>query len=109
MTKLAPLPIASTMMATWFLGSSLAQMLQAQISKLTAQETIGGQVLDPKLTLETYNHFFMQVGLWGVGIGVAMAIASPLLNRLAHPKGDRDAKQGVATGMGAIPPAASEP
>jgi POT family proton-dependent oligopeptide transporter len=109
MTKLAPLPIASTMMATWFLGSSLAQMLQAQISKLTAQETIGGQVLDPKLTLETYNHVFMQVGLWGVGIGVAMVIASPLLNRLAHPKGDRDAEQGVAAGMGAIPPAASEP
>jgi POT family proton-dependent oligopeptide transporter len=109
MTKLAPLSIASTMMATWFLGSSLAQMLQAQISKLTAQETIGGQVLDPHLTLQTYTSVFTQVGLWGVGIGVAMAIASPFLNRLAHPKADRDAAQAAATGMGSIPPAAAEP
>ncbi len=102
MTKLAPVPIASTMMATWFLGSSLAQMLQAQISKLTAQETIGGQVLDPKLTLHTYADVFTQVGLWGIGIGVAMAIASPFLNRLAHPKGDI-AEPGEATGIGINP------
>src|SRR6185503_14027400 len=54
MTKLAPVPIAATMMATWYLGSSIAQALSAQISKLTAQETVGGQVLDPKLALDTY-------------------------------------------------------
>ena len=109
MTKLTPVPIASTMMATWFLGSSLAQMLQAQISKLTAQETIGGQVVDPHLALKTYIDVFTQVGLWGVGIGIAMAIASPFLNRLAHPKGDSAAAPGEASGMGSIPPAAAEP
>jgi len=91
MTKLTPAPIAATMMATWYLGSSIAQAVQAQITKLTAQTTVGGQVLDPGLALKTYGEVFMNVGLWGIGIGVALGIASPFLNKLAHlgekPKG----------------------
>jgi proton-dependent oligopeptide transporter, POT family len=84
MTKLTPAPIAATMMATWYLGSSIAQAVQAQITKLTAQETVGGQVLDPGLALKTYADVFTTVGLWGIGIGVALGIASPFLNKLAH-------------------------
>ena len=86
MTKLTPAPIAATMMATWYLGSSIAQAVQAQITKLTAQETVGGQVLDPALALKTYAEVFTNVGLAGIGIGVAMGIASPFLNKLAHLK-----------------------
>ncbi len=92
MTKLTPAPIAATMMATWYLGSSVAQALQAQIAKLTAQETVGGQVLDPQQALDTYVSVFSQIGWWGVGIGVGMGVLSPFLNKLAHikekPKGD---------------------
>jgi proton-dependent oligopeptide transporter, POT family len=84
MTKLAPIPIAATMMATWYLGSSAAQALSAQISAMTAQETVGGQVLNPELALKTYVDVFQTIGLWGVGIGVALGIASPFLNKLAH-------------------------
>ena len=86
MTKLTPAPIAATMMATWYLGSSIAQAVQAQITKLTAQQTVGGQVLDPELALKTYGEVFTNVGLAGIGIGVAMGIASPFLNKLAHLK-----------------------
>ncbi len=84
MTKLAPAAVVSTMMATWFLASSVAQSLAAQISKLTAQETIGGQVLDPHKALATYVEVFTMIGWWSVGIGAALGIASPFLNRLAH-------------------------
>ncbi len=84
MTKLTPAPIAATMMATWYLGSSIAQAVQAQITKLTAQATVGGQVLDPGLALKTYSEVFTNVGLWGIGIGVALGIASPFLNKLAR-------------------------
>lgn len=91
MTKLTPAPIAATMMATWYLGSSIAQAVQAQITKLTAQETVGGQVLDPELALRTYGEVFTNVGIAGIVIGVALGIASPFLNKLAHlndkPKG----------------------
>ncbi len=84
MTKLTPAPIAATMMATWYLGSSIAQAVQAQITKLTAQETVGGQVLDPELALKTYGEVFTNVGLWGIGIGIGLGIASPFLNKLQH-------------------------
>ncbi len=86
MTKLTPAPIAATMMATWYLGSSIAQAVQAQITKLTAQTTVGGQVLDPELALRTYAEVFTNVGLAGIGIGILMGIASPFLNKLAHLK-----------------------
>jgi POT family proton-dependent oligopeptide transporter len=85
MTKLAPAAVVSTMMATWFLASSAAQALAAQVAKLTAQETVGGQVLDPQAALATYVDVFNQIGWAAIGIGVAFGIASPWLKRLAHP------------------------
>jgi POT family proton-dependent oligopeptide transporter len=85
MTKLAPAAVVSTMMATWFLASSAAQALAAQVAKLTAQETVGGQVLDPQAALATYVDVFNQIGWAAIGIGVGFGIASPWLKRLAHP------------------------
>jgi POT family proton-dependent oligopeptide transporter len=96
MTKLAPAAVVSTMMATWFLASSVAQALAAQISKLTAQETVGGQVLDPHAALATYSSVFTNIGLWSIGIGVALGIASPFLNKLAHSKAYSDQMKPVA-------------
>ncbi len=85
MTRLAPAAVVSTMMATWFLASSAAQALAAQIAKLTAQETVGGQVLDPHAALATYVSVFNQIGWIAIGIGVALGALSPWLKRLAHP------------------------
>jgi len=84
MTKLAPGAVVSTMMATWFLASSAAQALAAQVAKLTAQETVGGQVLDPQAALQTYVDVFNQIGWAAIGIGAVMGLFSPLLRRLAH-------------------------
>jgi POT family proton-dependent oligopeptide transporter len=84
MTKLAPAAVVSTMMATWFLASSAAQALAAQVAKLTAQETVGGQVLDPQAALATYVEVFNQIGWAAIGIGVVLGAFSPLLRRLAH-------------------------
>jgi POT family proton-dependent oligopeptide transporter len=88
MTKLAPAAVVSTMMATWFLASSAAQALAAQVAKLTAQETVGGQVLDPQAALATSVDVFNQIGWAAIGIGVVMAVFSPLLRRLAHSEAD---------------------
>jgi POT family proton-dependent oligopeptide transporter len=84
MTKLAPAAILSTMMATWFLSSSAAQALGAQIAKFTAAETVGGQVLDRGAALATYVQVFQQLGWGAIGIGVALGLASPFLAKLAH-------------------------
>jgi POT family proton-dependent oligopeptide transporter len=72
------------MMATWFLASSAAQALAAQVAKLTAQETVGGQVLDPQAALATYVDVFSQIGWAAIGIGAVLGAFSPLLKRLAH-------------------------
>ena len=86
MTKLAPAAVVSTMMATWFLASSAAQALAAQVAKLTAQETVGGQVLDPHAALATYVSVFNQIGWIAIWIGVGLGVLSPFLRYLAHPK-----------------------
>ncbi|MET0181899.1 MAG: oligopeptide:H+ symporter, partial [Caulobacterales bacterium] len=85
MTKLAPAAVVSTIMATWFLSSSAAQAIGAQIAKATAADTVGGQVLDPQAALATYVTVFQQIGWAAVGLGVLLAAASPFLNRLAPP------------------------
>jgi POT family proton-dependent oligopeptide transporter len=76
--------VFSTVMATWFLASSWAQFFAGLIAKLTAQETVAGQVLDPALALRTYTHVFGMIGFWGVMSGVAMIALSPWLKKWAH-------------------------
>ena len=93
MTKLAPPMLISTLMATWFLGTSGAQFVAAKIAQLTAADTIGGQVLDPAKSLTTYVHVFTQIGLWGLGAGVVFLIASPFLKKWAHGASDTDPLQ----------------
>ncbi|MBI1212587.1 MAG: MFS transporter [Alphaproteobacteria bacterium] len=84
MTKLAPAAVVSTIMATWFLASSWAQYVGGMVAQLTAQETVAGQVLDPGKALETYVSVFRMIGLWGLGLGVALVVLSPALRYLAH-------------------------
>jgi POT family proton-dependent oligopeptide transporter len=84
MTKLAPATLISTLMAVWFLASSAAQFLAGLVAKLTAAETVAGQVLDPGKALATYVATFRDIGLVGMGVGVLLLVLSPWLSRLAH-------------------------
>jgi proton-dependent oligopeptide transporter, POT family len=84
MTKLSTPTLLSTLMATWFLSSSWAQYLGGFVAKLAAVETVAGQVLDPAAALKTYSEVFGQLGWWTIGIGVVLALASPILKKLAH-------------------------
>jgi len=84
MTKLSAPAVVSTIMAVWFLASSWAQYLGGMVANLTATETVAGQVLDPKGALETYASVFQTIGIWAIGLGILLAIASPWLKKLAH-------------------------
>ena len=88
MTKLSVTAVVSTVMATWFLASSWAQWIGGIIAQLTAAETVAGQVLDPGKALATYGEVFKMIGLWGIGLGVLLLIASPWLKKLAHGASD---------------------
>tara|TARA_R110000782_G_scaffold268689_1_gene365476 strand:+ start:12800 stop:14563 length:1764 start_codon:yes stop_codon:yes gene_type:complete len=84
MSKLAPAHLAATLMATWFLGASASAALGAQVAKLTATQTVGGAVLDPAQALRTYTEIFEMVGIGALLVGVALALSSPWLGKLAH-------------------------
>ncbi|WP_297692961.1 peptide MFS transporter [Phenylobacterium sp.] len=93
MTKLAPPMLISTLMATWFLGTSGAQWLAAKIAQLTAADSIAGQVLDPGKALATYVHVFSMIGAWGLGAGVLFVVLAPFLKHLAHGASDTRPQQ----------------
>ena len=84
MTKLAPRAFAATLMAIWFLAASAGQFLAGLVAKLTASETVAGQVLDPGKALATYASTFQGIGLFGLGTGLVLLLLSPWLNKLAH-------------------------
>jgi proton-dependent oligopeptide transporter, POT family len=86
MTRLAPLAVGSTIMATWFLASAWAQYVGGMVAQMTATETVAGQVLDPEKALATYVQVFGLIGMWGIGIGVGLIVLSPILRYLAHPE-----------------------
>ncbi len=85
-TKLSPVKVVSFMMAGWFLASSLAQYVAGIIAKMTASETVAGQVLDPKAALDTYQDVFYLIGWWGIGLGAVFVVLSPFLKKLGHGK-----------------------
>jgi POT family proton-dependent oligopeptide transporter len=84
MTKLAPMGLLSTLMAIWFLAAAWGQYLAAVIARLTAQQTVAGQVLDPAAALDTYVHVFSMIGIGGAAAGLAFLIASPWLKKWHH-------------------------
>jgi len=80
-TKLSPARVVGLMMGVWFLSSSLAHILAAIIAQRTSSETVAGQVVDLGGQLNTYVSEFQQVGLWGIGAGVILLLASPILKK----------------------------
>ena len=84
MTKLAPSLLISTVMATWFLASSVAHIFAGLLAKMTATTTVAGQVLDPEKAFATYMSTFEFIGQIGLAAGAALIILSPILRYLAH-------------------------
>ena len=84
MTKLATATLISTLMGVWFLSNAWAQWLGALIAQMTATETVAGQVLNAERSLSTYVSVFYEIGLWAIGLGLLLMLASGFLKRLAH-------------------------
>jgi POT family proton-dependent oligopeptide transporter len=83
-TKLAPAVLVSTLMAVWYLSISWGEWVGGRITQLAGTETVGGQVLDPKLALDTSTHIFGIIGWAAVAFGAVFLLATPLLRRWAH-------------------------
>lgn len=95
-TKLSVAKVVSFMMAVWFLASSIAQYVGGWIAGLAGTETVGGQVLNPGLALQTSLEVFKLLGLWGMGIGVAFIVSSHFIKGWSHGANDGDNHPGPA-------------
>jgi POT family proton-dependent oligopeptide transporter len=93
-TKLSVASVVSFMMAVWFLASSIAQYVGGFIAGLAGSETIGGQVLDPAAALATSLGVFKQLGLWGIGLGLAMIVLSRFIKHWSHGANDPRLEEG---------------
>ena len=83
-TKLSIARIVGFMMGMWFLSISMAQYVAGVVAQFASVETVGGQVTNLKVSLETYTGVFWTIGLVAAGIGVALLGLSPMLRKWMH-------------------------
>jgi POT family proton-dependent oligopeptide transporter len=83
-TKLSIARIVGMMMGVWFLSISVAQYVGGVVAQVASVETVGGQVTNLKLSLETYAGVFQTIGLAASGIGLLLLMLSPLIKRWMH-------------------------
>jgi len=83
-TKLSIARIVGLMMGVWFLSISVAQYVAGMVAQVASVETVGGQVTNLQVSLETYAGVFWKIGLISVGIGLVLLAISPFLKRWMH-------------------------
>ncbi|MDE0189956.1 MAG: MFS transporter, partial [Gammaproteobacteria bacterium] len=83
-TRLSAVKVVGLMMGVWFLSGAAAQYLAGWIAGFAAIDRVPGAEVDPVVSLPIYTDTFATLGWWGVGIGVAVMVVAPLVNRLVH-------------------------
>jgi POT family proton-dependent oligopeptide transporter len=83
-TKLSIARIVGLMMGVWFLSISVAQYVAGAVAQVASVETVGGQVTNLQVSLETYAGVFWKIGLASVFIGLFLLALSPFLKRWMH-------------------------
>ena len=83
-TKLSLARIVGLMMGVWFLSISVAQYVAGVVAQVASVETVGGQVTNLKVSLDTYNGVFWTIGLIAAGIGLLLLLLSPAIKKWMH-------------------------
>jgi POT family proton-dependent oligopeptide transporter len=83
-TKLSIARIVGMMMGVWFLSISCAQYVAGVVAQFASVQTVGGQVTNPKVALDTYVDVFWNIGLVAIGAGVVLFLLSFLLKYWMH-------------------------
>ncbi len=83
-SKLSIVRLAGLMMGVWFLSSAMAQYVGGIIAQFASTETVGGQVLNAQVSLNTYLGVFETIGLAGIASAVLLLLLWPLLKRGMH-------------------------
>ena len=83
-TKLSIARIVGLMMGVWFLSIAVAQYVAGAVAQVASVETVGGQVTNLKVSLDTYVGVFTTIGWISVGIGLVLLVLSWPLKHLMH-------------------------
>jgi POT family proton-dependent oligopeptide transporter len=83
-TKLSIARVVGLMMGVWFLSISVAQFFAGMIAQEASVDTVGGQVTNLKVSLDTYLDMFTLVSYWAIGLGVLLLLLSWPLKKWMH-------------------------
>ena len=83
-TKLSIARVVGMMMGVWFLSISIGEYLAGAAAQSASVQTVGGQVTNPQLALESYAHTFMVGGETTMVAGVILLAISPWLKKIMH-------------------------
>src|SRR4029078_10643692 len=83
-TKLSIARVVGLMMGVWFLSISVAQYVAGLVAQFASVETVGGQVTNLKVSLDTYTATFTTIAWIGIGAGVALCLLSFPLRKWMH-------------------------
>ncbi|NCP14344.1 MAG: peptide MFS transporter [Sphingomonadales bacterium] len=80
MNRLAPAPMASLIMGTWFFASATGNFAAGLIAAATGSEAASGEGAGKETVLGVYN----QIGWVAIAVGVGVLLVSPLIKKLMH-------------------------
>jgi POT family proton-dependent oligopeptide transporter len=83
-TKLSIARVVGMMMGVWFLSISIGEYLAGAAAQAASVQTVGGQVTNPQVALQTYAHTFMVGGETTMVAGVILLAISPWLKKIMH-------------------------
>jgi POT family proton-dependent oligopeptide transporter len=83
-TKLSIARIVGLMMGVWFLSISVAQYVAGVVAQFASVETVGGQVTNLKVSLDTYLATFTTIAWIAIGLGVVLFLLSWPLQKWMH-------------------------
>lgn len=83
-TKLSIARIVGMMMGVWFLSIAVAQYVAGMVAQVASVETVGGQVTNLQVSLNTYVGVFTTIGWISVVIGAVLLLLSWPLKYLMH-------------------------
>lgn len=83
-TKLSIARIVGMMMGVWFLSISCAQYVAGVVAQFASVETVGGQVTNLKVSLDTYVGVFTQISIVAILLGGLLFLLSWPLKYWMH-------------------------
>ena len=83
-TKLSIARIVGMMMGMWFLSIAVAQYIGGIVAQVASVATVGGEVTNLKVSLDTYVGTFTTIGWVSAAIGGVLLLLAYPLKRLMH-------------------------